>query len=261
MANLPQPYNKQSREFAEDLEVINPEQRNSVINLVSSALQCRIDEAIAAKPELFQMEEVDLARAISPRPSKTDNRIRMKFWDEYDRVHSHATDGRNVGDRVPSMNMTAIYSGICMKEYFYNVYLHKPEKVAWMLCMPSSYTVKMEELLAFGTEQLRDVLELPHCEVDKKGVVDLKSINTKLIEIKAKIVAMVDQRVKGQVIQTIHQKNMNLNVSATAADVKNAGMALTMADMDKRLAELDRRDKLKERPQNGDVEVEVVKEN
>lgn len=202
----------------------------AVINLVPPAVGAALLEAGKARPDLFQRDERDLYKQLrgdNKQPTATDNRIRLRFWDEYDRAQGE----------VGKMNMSGVFAGVCTREYFYGRYLQNPEKVAWMACPPASYEVKMEEALAFGIEQLRDILDLPVVS-PYNGKYDVK-----LGELKAKIVAMLDVRVKGATIQRVENRNMNLNISTSDAGVAKKAMMGTMADVEKRIKELEKRDR------------------
>jgi hypothetical protein len=182
------------------------------------------------RPELFNSDERTLWKTLKDEgklPNATDNRLRLKFWNEYDRAQAEQN----------RMDMIAVYSGVCSREYFSKRYVQSAEKLAWLMCPPASYEVKMEEALAFGIEQLRDILELPN--VGATGKLDVK-----LMELKAKIVAMMDVRVKGAVVQKVEQKNMNLNISTSNDQVAKRAMAGSMAELEARLKELDKKDRL-----------------
>jgi hypothetical protein len=203
----------------------------SIINLVQPGLGRALLEAAKVRGDLFEMDERTLykqLRSDGKLPTATDNRLRMNFWQEYDRAQATNRD----------MEIVAIYAGVCSNNYFMNRYLLMPEKVAWMACAPASYSVIMEEALAFGIEQLRDILEMPM--VDGKG-----RINVKLAELKAKITDMLIIRVKGAVTQKLEQtsKNMNLSITTSDATVAKQAMLGSMDAIEKRLKELERRDR------------------
>lgn len=214
----------------------------AMINLVPPALQQAFMTAAMGASDLFCGDERTLLKKLreSERtPTPTDNRLRLAFWMEYDRAQS----------LMKNMRVDNIFAGICTRNYFYGNYLANPAKVAWLLMPPTSYVVKMEETLDFGLDQLRDILEIPH-----------GTSNVKLMELKAKIVAMVDLRVKGAVPLKIDQRNMNINVATTAEQVSKIAMGGTMAELDVRLKELERRErKALNLPADITVESEVVK--
>ena len=204
----------------------------SLINLVPSTVQDFMVRAFSVRPDLFGQDERIVYKALRTEgrePTPTDNRLRLKFWDEYDRAQA----------QLDRMQMVAVYTGVCSREYFSQRYLTFPEKVAWLMTPPASYVVKMEEALAFGIEQLRDVLEQPM--FDSKG-----NFNTKLAELKAKIVAMLDLRVKGGVTQRVEQttKSFNVTLSQSASEVSQAAVEASMVEIEKRLKELEKRDRM-----------------
>lgn len=227
------------------VELWNRTDERAVINLVPPAVAAALLEAGKARPDLFQRDERDLwkqLRSDNKQPTATDNRVRLRFWDEYERAQGE----------VGKMNMSVVFSGVCTREYFYGRYLQNAEKVAWMACPPASYEVKMEEALAFGIEQLRDILDLPLVS-PYNGKYDVK-----LGELKAKIVAMLDVRVKGATIQKVEQRNMNLNISTTDTQVAKKAMMGTMADVEKRIKELERRDRTAAQQMSPTQDVEIL---
>jgi hypothetical protein len=214
----------------EDMDRLYSEASRSLEQIAPTNLVERIHAAHKERPDLFGKLEKELARQLrseSRTPAPVDNRIRLKFWTEYDRAQSE-------GDRFRTVN---VYGGLCPHELFYNYYLKDPCRVAWMLCMPTSYQVKMEEGLSFGLDELRDVLEEPHTtQVDVKGPkgwVKKTVVNTKLIEAKIKIVQMMDLRLKGGVVQK------QLNIHATTKALGNMVQSASMEDLHKRLKELE----------------------
>lgn len=223
-------------ELPEDapIDIWDRTNERSVINLLPPALASNIIEASKQRPEFFQIEDERLLRRHlrenGTEPTPTDNRLRVAFWHEYERAQTLAN---------PKMVISAIHAGVCSRQLF-DRYMLRPEKVAWILCPPASYTTIAEEALSFGLEQLRDILALPVQRLDAKGRV---IVDTKLGELQAKIVAMLDNRVKGAVKQTIENRNMNLNISTSDKQVAKAAMSGTMDQIERRLKELERRDR------------------
>lgn len=209
----------------DDADFFNRTDPRALINLVPMALQEALLMASKMRPDLMGMDEKNLyqiLRSEGLQPSVTDNRIRLRFWMEYD---SAMAAGR-------SLQPSYAFSGICSKDFFYRLYISNAPKVAWLLCRPASYEAINTEALHFGLEQLRDILETPHILPNGKA-------DTKLMEIKAKIVNMLDQRVKGSVIQ----KTMNLNVTASDKKVSEIAEISSMEELERRLVELKRRER------------------
>lgn len=201
------------------LDLSNP---RSVVNLVPERVSRAIQDAASTNPEIFNIDEKDLYKLLKDsnhQPSPTDNRLRLKFWMEYERVQERSEK---------QMNISNVTAGVCSRELFYDRYLANPHKVAWLLTPPTGYAVKAEEALEFGIEQLRDILDLPHVVGGR--------VDTKLGELKAKIVAMLDIRVKGAIVQ----RSMNLNVNTSNEQVAKAATAATSADLMRQLKELEK---------------------
>jgi hypothetical protein len=214
----------------------------SLVNLLPDKMAQSLESAYQEEPGLFVMSERVLYLELKNskrQPSITDNRLRLKFWNEYDRIQA-------LGQK--EINVTNVLAGVCSKQFFYDKYLSKPENVAWLMCIPANYQVVMEEALQFGLEQMRDILELEHVDpVTKK-------VNTKLLELKAKITEMIHVRVKGAVVQK------NLNVNATPAQAAKMAENLTMEEIERRMADIEKR---KKKAVNGGgsekvVEAEIV---
>lgn len=220
------------------LETDNPA---AVINLVPPSLKTAIEDAFFELEHLFHCDERELFMELKRNnrmPSATDNRVRLKFWVEYDRVCSLA------GGR---MNMQNVIAGVCSQELWHK-YLKNPYKVAWLMCVPTGYLIKAEEALEFGLEQLRDVLSISH--VLSGDRVDHKLINTKL-----KIVQMLDLRVKGAPVQ----RSVHAHVSgAEAKGIIAQGAGETEESLMRQLKQLEAANRRAANlPQVKDVEAEV----
>ncbi len=211
----------------------------SILNLIPTAVRESLEAGVEKRPDLFGLPERQLARKLKDEraiPDSSDNRIRLAFWNEYE--HACRTGQK--------FEIARVYGASCSKSFFYNNYITNPTRLAWMVCTPASYDVVMEEALQYGIEQLRDLLEMDITGPNGK-------IDVRLAELKTKIVAMLDQRVKGKVIQ--ETRNLNLNVGTTDKDVAKAAMGQSMEAIQKRLKELEKRDRLAK-----PAEIEVTSE-
>jgi hypothetical protein len=189
----------------------------AIINLVPEAV---VNAIMRLPAELVDMGEAELkahfeAGTRKYNPSILDDRIRFMFWREYDNAQSN----------IRQMVMTHVYYGICSRESFY-LLLQNKMRVAWMLCPPVDYMIGAEEALTYGLEQLRDILSRPH--VGLMGVVDAKAAGIKL-----EIVRMLDARVKGAIVQTT--RNLNVNMNANKPVVSSP----KIEDVDQRIKELE----------------------
>lgn len=220
---------------ANDLDTGNP---RSVLNLLTPGIRAPIRKAMEERAYLFQMDEHELWRSLGKlksQPGPIDNRLRLAFWNEYNRAQADMDTMRGVN----------IYSGICTHQHFTERYLKCPEKVAWLMCPPTSYEVALEEALQFGIDQLRDILALP--VKDKKG-----KVNTSLASLKERIIARLDERKHGATVQ----RSINVSVQKNASDDKKIQEILLTNNMDeiqRRIRDLDKRDRLAPKQ---DVEVQ-----
>jgi hypothetical protein len=187
----------------------------AVINLVPEA----VARAILRLPdEYVDQGESELKLIFDERkwaPSTLDDRIRFSFWKEYD----------NAQTNIRQMIMTHVYYGLCSRESFY-LLLQNKHRVAWMLCPPADYMLAAEEALTYGLEQLRDVLSRPHTTL--MGAVDARAAGVKL-----EIVRMLDARVKGAIIQTTRNLNVNMNANRPVV------AAPKIEDIDQKIKELE----------------------
>lgn len=200
----------------------------AIISMVPNSLRDAFQLAREKRPELFGQQERELYKTLrseNKTPTPEDSRLRTKFWFEYDEA---LLRNRNIRVQV-------VLAGTSTEEQF-DQYLKHPTKVAWLLTPPADYEWVTKEALAFGIELWRDVLEQPH--INEFGKIDYK-----LLEIKSKIILALDMRVKGGITQRIEQKTLGLNIHATQGQIEKAGSQGSMAEIDKRIKELEARER------------------
>lgn len=171
----------------------------SIINVVPDQVRESMLRLVNERPDLCDLDEQVLKRYLRSEVgmslSATDNRIRINFWNEYDRC---------VGlDK--KMTIYGIISRFTSFEFFTKTFLKSNEKVCWMICPLVTYMVNAEEALAFGMDELRDTLSVPHIVGNK--------IDHKLLNAKITIVKILDARVHGAAVQR------TLNYTKTQVDV------------------------------------------
>lgn len=211
-------------ENSQEVVLFELENARSLVNIVSDGFRDSIYAAQRKYPELFEMEERTLWKELRDRkqmPVPTDNRLRAAFWYEYNRAQNE----------VCNMNLTSVYAGVCTREFFHRNYVTNAYKMAWLMCPPTSYTIIMQEALTFGIDQLREILEEPTTVNGK--------FNAALANLKLKIVAMMDLRLKGGIVQ----KNLNLNVTTGDSGVSGAATLRTMDEIEVRMRELEKRER------------------
>ncbi len=163
-------------------------------------------------------------------PTVNDYRIRFHFWLEYENSLAEDRDMKTVN----------IHSLVCDASLFRRLFFGLPYRAAFLLCRPAGYQSVVKETLSHGLYRMREILDLP--ERDEKG-----KLNVKLLELKAKIFAMMDMRVNGAPTQKIQQLNMNLSGDVSrgisGGDVKELIKKGDMDTIRRRISELEHRRK------------------
>ena len=217
----------------------------------------KILNAYKARPDLFKRNEHELLQDLmreKATPTVVDRRIRLSFWEEYNRVTmSHGDAEKTIP--LNSMNMENVVRGVCHKSYFTGDYISSPQKVAFMVCPPASYLKATEEALIFGIDQLRDILALDNFTdvLDKRTGKIKKILNTKLLEVKAKITLTLAHQAKGSIVNhKVESKNLHIvggvgsvgpETLPTARQVRFISNEMSMEEIDRKLNQIRERAK------------------
>ena len=183
--------------------------------------------------DLLDLDEYDLQKKVKPTP--TQNRLRLSFWREYDRVMQNG--------RSNVMVTRNIFRGIMAKENFYRLMKHDVKVVAWILKPPTNYVNMMEEALQFSMHRVREMLEFPlfKTTVVKKGDKEMvkRVPDVKVAELIFKIMQQMDLRVQGAIVKRVQQEvkmqTQNYNVNAAGGDPGT----LTIAQIEAQIAALE----------------------
>ncbi len=232
-------------------KVWDKEDSRSLIRLMPEVF---LRAALALPEEFKDLDDQTLKQRYKFNPSATDHQLRLSFWLEYDRVQSQL---------LLRMVTAMIIRGIITEEYLYKHYFAHPARMAFLLIPPKSYTIKMQEMLENGLEQMREIQDLPHTSVNARGEIQ---INTKVLELKFKIMTYMDMRLNGAIAQKlqIEQKNMNVNFHGTAKELNQVMEKNTMAALDHRLEVLRKREAMLTsgvHPENKPETIEVIQED
>lgn len=196
-----------------ETEILDRSNPRSVLSLAPDALGDAIEVLAHEHPELLNVDEDELLERIksaseagrlrksNTRIGKTENRIRVAFWNEYNRAQES-------NRKIYSVNITV---GICNRKYFENEILPNAAKLAWMLTPPTSYTNAMEEALVLGVERMREILNMKLTTV--KGEQDYRAA-----ELILKTVQYLDMRVKGATIQRVDSRSVVVHANAKPRD-------------------------------------------
>jgi len=201
----------------------------SIGNLLPPSVAKKLQDGYLLRPDLHGLNDREVYKTLKTEgrtPTPHDNRTRLKFWLEYDEAQFD----------MRKMSVNRIIAGIMTYEHFMSSYMSKPEKASWILCMPASYSAVATEALHFGMDKLRDILEMD--DTDAKG-----RPNVKLLELKTKIIAMLDVRVNGAITQKIEQKTLSVHVNSDERQVKKTLQNLSMDELKARLKAIEEKSK------------------
>jgi hypothetical protein len=162
--------------------------------------------------EHAQLDERQLEHRCAPNP-KTKV-LRVNFWNEY---YAAIREGRK-------MSMMNVYRTVCTHVWFYTK-LDRRESCVWMFRPTTDYNSFMEEQLHKGLQRIGEILALP---IEVNGKVSTPTANLIL-----KTVQMVENRVKGAVVQKHEHKNLNLSLSADSVMPKD------LIELEKKIALLE----------------------
>lgn len=242
MPNLPA---VSGHEIPSEISILDDKDPRSVVNLVPPLVR----QAIENTPDWYlSMEASELKRVFKAHdgyePTITDCRLRISFWQEYDSCHR----------RQKPMIMANVYGGVCSRNYFFEKFIRDKQRMAWLLCPPSDYQQMLGEALLFGIEQMRQILELPHESRDNEG--NLKGFDAKLASVKVEIVKMIDQRVKGAVVQ--RTQNMHMHASTSESTQKKEEIPETLVDIETKIAALEAEIQRRATPHGGAVTLGAI---
>jgi hypothetical protein len=183
-------------------DVFDRENKHSLINLLSPALQRDIEDMFNKWPEsarlYFEGNETDISKDVNP--TLITHRLRYALWIEYQKALESGT----------KIEITRIYCAVCTKQSFYHTM--KTKQLFWILFPPTEIKSVMTTALHRGIEKLHALLELDCYDPATK------KMNTALASLQLKIIAMLDIRLNGAPTQRIENTNKNLSVQANIGE-------------------------------------------
>lgn len=162
----------------------------SLINMVPQHFKDAILNIAKNYPEYLTLPEYDLKKLLEP--DDTDDEIRVAFWHEYVRA-------QDAGNKI---RLITAFSNFCSDHYFYHKMITNPKKVAWIICRPAHYMMSLEASLDNGRRSIKKIMAM-------KIFDDNGNIKPKEAGIFLKAYEMLDNRVRGSVIQRIEQKSVH----------------------------------------------------
>ena len=145
----------------------------AVLNLLPPAFKSRVLEVMGTHPQFFNKPEAELVKMLKDQEWKADKSeecLRLRFWLEYDRVQTYG---------LKAISLTQICHGICTHHYFTHHYFREWQRVAWLLCVPTSYATGLEAMLTEGLRAMTDMMWEEHRD-KSSGKIDHKIFDTKL---------------------------------------------------------------------------------
>jgi hypothetical protein len=177
--------NDEQKKYIDIWEEDNP---RCVINMVSDAVKLKVKALPSA---WFSYPENTFRRIVDP--NEIDDCLREAFWMEY----------FSACDESRRMRMEAVYGRYMSKVNFFTTIISNEKRLAWMMRPPLEYAYRMKGLLEVGLQQFENILKM-----------EITKADTRLIGEIVKIVALLDNRVRGAVTQRIQVESKSVNVNA-----------------------------------------------
>jgi hypothetical protein len=186
-------------------DLFERENPRSLINIAPEVFKAGLEHSSVRL--YLKKDEKSLEKIVKPTP--TLNRLRQRFWIEFDLAQ----------DQNRKMKAENIWMGVCSLDLFLSV-VEKFKYQAWILMPLPRYDDIIEEALHAGLNRVREIFDFPlyeKKEVKRNGIPQLITVpNYKAADLMLKTVKMLDDRVKGGVVQKIEQTNKNLHLHSNA---------------------------------------------
>lgn len=193
--------------------------------------------------EYLDMSQEDLEHEIfgSQKPDLMMSRLKLNFWNEYDEVCKKP---------YQQMRLSHITGGVCTLSQFRKLTNDK-HRLAWLIQVPADYRLSLADIHELSLAQMREIMVMDN--YDDKG-----NVNVKLLDVKFKVAQHVDMRLKGAIVQRIDQRNLNLNMNSDVKPETAKDVALSMDEIENRLAELKQKSRSLTVP--GGIKVDLLSE-
>lgn len=163
-------------------------------------------------------------------PGEMDENFRLSFWTEYN-------SSKDLGK---PFSLKKAMAGVCSPFYYKTVILKKPRLLAYIVYPPTNYMNFMQNMLYKGQQRMKEIMSASAVKTidDGKGKVRTE-VDMKLASLQLKTFALIDNRVKGAIVQRVKVEQKNLNVNLSAEQVASATPE-TLIDIDRQLNQIDR---------------------
>lgn len=176
-----------------DVVLLDKEDPRALINLVPARFKDAIINLAENYEELLTESEVELKETV--KPDVLDDRLRVAFWHEY-------VSAQDSGRRLKLGN---VYSELCSDKHFYTKILPNHSKIAWIICRPANYMMSLEASLNNGKNTLDKIMRMNIFNEEGELHIQKAKIFLQAYE-------LLDNRVRGSVIQRIEQKTQTVHL-------------------------------------------------
>ena len=189
------------------------EDPRSVINLVPGAWR-KIIERIPR--EWLSMSERELEAFVRPEPFVS--RLRLAFWAEYEVAQM----------RVEKMSIHRMAMRLGVGAHYVSSAMRGTENMAWVLCVPGSYEMYLDEAVNYGLRRLREEVLTMNITKDN-GAVDPKAA-----ELLLKAIAFLDMRKHGGFVQRSEVANVKRLTDSSEPSM------MSVEEIDEKIANLEK---------------------
>lgn len=157
--------------------------------------------------------------------------LRKSIWDEFERVR--ASGGM--------MNTRRICHGICTAAYLFTRVGRDRVKLRYLMQPPIDYRQKLVALDEASMGELQQLMRLP--TTTKSGYVD-----SRFAKVKLEIWKVVDQRLRGAVVQKVDSRRVNVNLQGGVKEVEQLSGPRSVEQIDEEIKRLREESSRLERP-------------
>jgi hypothetical protein len=158
-------------------------------------------------------------------PTERDENFRLSFWTEYNTCK----------DMDKPFSMERVMAGACSEYYYRHVILKKPRILAYVLYPPTDYISFMKNMLYKGQQRMKEIMQVSAVSQEEGET----KVDMKLATLQLKTFALLDNRIKGAIVQRVQVEQKNLNVNVDASKMIEASPT-SVIDIDRELKELDK---------------------
>ena len=168
------------------------------------------------------------------QPSLEMRQLKTQFWEIV----------RDSEERITrSILLEEICFGIMIEDQLLR-YLEDERFVCWLLAPPVRAETVILEMLSYGMDKLREILDLPiEKTVFHKDGSRSSELNMEVMRLKLSAISMLDKRKHGEYTKRIEEKSMHIRVNQSSNNIREPK---DIKELDAKIKELEKRAKLSE---------------